>query len=51
MSLDTDLLGCGMASEGVIYQRLDKQNVISLRRIPHWPARVDVCQEGGVSHL
>lgn len=27
MRLATDLLGCGMASGGVIYQRLDKQHV------------------------
>lgn len=27
MSLDTDLLGCGMAPEEVLYQRLDKQHV------------------------
>lgn len=51
MSLDKDLWGCGMVSEGFIYQRLYKQTVITLRCIPHWPAGVDVFQEGGVSRL
>lgn len=41
MSLDAGLLGCGVASDGFICQRLDQQNAITLR---HWPGGMDVCQ-------
>lgn len=44
MSLDTGLLGCGVASDGFTYQRLDPQNAITLRHIPHWPGGMDACQ-------
>lgn len=44
MSLDTGLLGYGMASDGFVYQRLDQQSVITLRHVPQWPSGMGVCQ-------